>query len=183
MPLLVMCWCLSRLIRHCYLARWTCQLVSENYHLMWRCCLFDKSTCIASCLTCWHGGLCLQLLIPDYVAGFLFGGCICKKHYVIGVVRVCNCLCGVSSASFLCQLWNCYLSFCVCWCLSRLMRQWCDLIWYHFIILLCDINKPFRLWLCIYIHPTPPLQWGRSTCCILANMLDCDIVVGSPVAL
>ena len=34
-------WCLSQLMRHCFQGRWTCPLVSENYHLVWRCCLFD----------------------------------------------------------------------------------------------------------------------------------------------
>ena len=29
MPLLVRCWCLSRLMRHCFLGMWTFQLVSE----------------------------------------------------------------------------------------------------------------------------------------------------------
>ena len=41
--------------------------------------------CIPSCL-CWHGG------------------CICQKRYVIGVDNVRNSLCGLFSASFLCQL-------------------------------------------------------------------------------
>ena len=36
--------------------------------------------------------------------GFDLGGCICQKHYVIGVVGVGNCFCEVPSASFLCQL-------------------------------------------------------------------------------
>ena len=40
-PLLVMCWCLSRLMRHSFLSRWTCLLVSESYRLVWRCYLFD----------------------------------------------------------------------------------------------------------------------------------------------
>ena len=42
MPLLVMCWCLSRLTRHCSFDRWTCLLVSECYRFVWRCRLFDK---------------------------------------------------------------------------------------------------------------------------------------------
>ena len=40
-PLLVACRCLFRLMRHSYLGRWTCQLVSERYRLLWRCRLFD----------------------------------------------------------------------------------------------------------------------------------------------
>ena len=36
--------------------------------------------------------------------GFGLGGCIYQKRYVIGVVGVSNCFCGVLSASFLCQL-------------------------------------------------------------------------------
>ena len=31
-------------------------------------------------------------------------GCIYQYHYVIGVVGIGNCFCGVPSASFLCQL-------------------------------------------------------------------------------
>ena len=34
--------------------------------------------------------------------GFILGGYICLKRYVIGVVHISNYLCGVSSASFLC---------------------------------------------------------------------------------
>ena len=41
MPLLLACWCHSRSMRHCFLGRWTCLLVSVNYHLLWRCHLFD----------------------------------------------------------------------------------------------------------------------------------------------
>ena len=59
---------------------------------------------IYSVLRCWHGGPMQHQLVPDYVASFDLGGCICQKRYVIGVVRVRNCLCGISSASFLCQL-------------------------------------------------------------------------------
>ena len=36
----VACWCPSRLMRLCFLGRWTCPLVSENYLLVWRCHLF-----------------------------------------------------------------------------------------------------------------------------------------------
>ena len=43
MPLPVACWCLSRLMRHCFLGRWTCPPVSESYHLVWRCRLGSKS--------------------------------------------------------------------------------------------------------------------------------------------
>ena len=41
MPLLVTCWRLSRLMRHCFLGRWTCLLVSESNHSEWRCRLLD----------------------------------------------------------------------------------------------------------------------------------------------
>ena len=69
MPLLIVCRCLSRLMRHCSLGRWTCQPVSVRYRLVWRCYLFDWGTYIPSCVH-WHGGRCLQRLVPDYVAGF-----------------------------------------------------------------------------------------------------------------
>ena len=38
---LVRCWCISRLMRHCFLGRWTCPPISENQHLVKRCGLFD----------------------------------------------------------------------------------------------------------------------------------------------
>ena len=99
MLLLVECWCHFWSIRRCFLGRWTCLIVSEDHHLVWRCHVFDQSTCIPSFLRR-HGGLCyLQMLVPDYVAGIRLGRCIFQKHYVIGVVHVHNCLCGVSSAS------------------------------------------------------------------------------------
>ena len=41
MPMLVASWCLSRLMGHCFLGRWTCLLVSESYRLVWRCHFFD----------------------------------------------------------------------------------------------------------------------------------------------
>ena len=41
MPLLVAYWWLSRLMRHCFLGRWTYLLISESYILVWRCRLFD----------------------------------------------------------------------------------------------------------------------------------------------
>ena len=41
MPLLVACRCLSWLMRHCFLSRWTCQLVSKSCRLQWKC-LFVK---------------------------------------------------------------------------------------------------------------------------------------------
>ena len=34
MPLLVACWCLSRLMKHCFLGTWTCLLVSESCHFV-----------------------------------------------------------------------------------------------------------------------------------------------------
>ena len=37
MSLLVTCWCLSRLMRHCFLRRWSFLLVSKNYRFMWKC--------------------------------------------------------------------------------------------------------------------------------------------------
>ena len=37
MPLLVACRCLSGLMRHCFQGRWTFQLVSEIYRLVWKC--------------------------------------------------------------------------------------------------------------------------------------------------
>ena len=43
-------------------------------------------------------------LFQTMLQGFGLGGCICQKRYVIGVVRVCNCLCGVPYVSFLSQL-------------------------------------------------------------------------------
>ena len=39
---------------------------------MWRCRLFDLSTCIPFCVH-WHGGQCSKLLVPDYAAVFQLG--------------------------------------------------------------------------------------------------------------
>ena len=85
---------LSRLMRHCFLGRYN--LFTSFRELPFR-------TCIPFCRH-WNGGLCQQQLVPDHTAGFQLGRCICQKCYVISVVSVHNCLCGVSSASFLCQL-------------------------------------------------------------------------------
>ena len=116
MALLVACWCLSRLVRHCFLDWWTCPLVSENYHLVWRCRLFDLSTCCPSCLR-WHA-LYQQLFVSDYVAGFRLGRGICQKRYVIGVVGVRNCLCELSFTFVLCQLETVVIHF-----ISRRSKQ------------------------------------------------------------
>ena len=62
-PLLVVCRCLSRLIRHCSLGRWTCQLISKRNRLVWRCRLFDWSIYIPSCVR-WQAGRCQMTIIP-----------------------------------------------------------------------------------------------------------------------
>ena len=51
----------------------------------------------------WHGGLCTCWSFQTMQQGFSLGGCICYKRYVISVVCIHYSLCGVSSASFLCQ--------------------------------------------------------------------------------
>ena len=56
-------------MRHCCFGMCTCELVSERYRFVWRCGLFDWSTYIPPCVR-WHGGRCLQWLVPEYVAGF-----------------------------------------------------------------------------------------------------------------
>ena len=82
-------WCLSRLVRYCFLGRWTCRHVSESYRLQWKCCLFDQSTCIPFCLH-WHADLCLQLLVQDYVAGYRRGGG-CKITVFLNAKKIyCN---------------------------------------------------------------------------------------------
>ena len=43
--------------------------------------------------------------------GFGLGGCICQKRYVIGVVGVGYCFCGIPSTSFLCQLETVFFDF------------------------------------------------------------------------
>ena len=104
MPSLAACWCLFRLMRHCYLGWWTCLPVSERFRLVWRCHLFDYSTYIQFCVH-WHGRQCLRRPVPNYVVGFRLGWVyspvsLCHN----GVVGVGNCFCGVPSASFLSQL-------------------------------------------------------------------------------
>ena len=49
-------------MRHCFLGRWICLPVSERFHLVWKCRLFDYSTYIQFCVH-WHGGQCLLQLI------------------------------------------------------------------------------------------------------------------------
>ena len=94
---------LSRLMRLCFLGRWTCQLVSESYYLVWKCHLFDKSSYIPFCVH-WHVGLCLQWLAPVWAGAF-------ARSAVIGLVGISNCFCGVPSASFLCQLETVFFDF------------------------------------------------------------------------
>ena len=103
MPSLAVCQCLFRLMRHCFLGRWICLSVSERFRQVWRCRLFDYSTYILFCVR-WHGGQCLRRLVPNYAVVFRLGWCICQYRYIIGVVGVGNCFCGVSSVSFLSQL-------------------------------------------------------------------------------
>ena len=67
---------------------------------MWRCRLFDYSTYIPLCVH-WHGGQSLRWLVPNYAVWFGLVGCICQYRYVIGVVGIGNCFCGVPSASSL----------------------------------------------------------------------------------
>ena len=52
---LVVCRCLFRLMRRCFLGRWICLLVSERFRLVWKCRLFGYSTYTQSCMH-WHGG-------------------------------------------------------------------------------------------------------------------------------
>ena len=42
MPLLVVCWCHSRLMRHLFLGRWAYPLVSEAHPLVWKCRPFNS---------------------------------------------------------------------------------------------------------------------------------------------
>ena len=72
MPSLAACRCPFRLMRHCFLGKWICLLVSEGFRLVWRCHLFDYSTYILFCVH-WHGGLCLRLLVPNDAVVFWLG--------------------------------------------------------------------------------------------------------------
>ena len=65
MSSLVTYWCHFPWMRCCFWGWWTCLLVLETYHLVWRCFLFDESRCTLCCLHS-HGGLCNLLPIPDY---------------------------------------------------------------------------------------------------------------------
>ena len=53
MPSLAACRCIFRLMRHCYLGKWTWLPVSERFRLVWKCRLFDYSTCTTWTLTKW----------------------------------------------------------------------------------------------------------------------------------
>ena len=99
----IACRCLFRLMKRCFLGRWTCLLVSERFCLVWKCCLFGYSTYIQFCVQ-WHGGQCLRRLVPNYVVVFRLGlvympVTLCHRHS-----RRRNCFCGVPSAFFLFQL-------------------------------------------------------------------------------
>ena len=48
-------------MRRCFLGRWICLPVSERFHLVWKCYLFDYSIYIQFCVH-WHGGQCLRRL-------------------------------------------------------------------------------------------------------------------------
>ena len=69
MPSLAVCWCLFRLMRHCFLGRWIRLPVSERFHLVLKCHLFDYSSYIQFCVH-WHGGQCLRQLVPNYAVVF-----------------------------------------------------------------------------------------------------------------
>ena len=49
--------------------------------------------------------------VPAMARSRLCSGCICQKRYVIGVVGVGNCFCGVPSASFLSQFETDFFDF------------------------------------------------------------------------
>ena len=80
MPLLVACRCRFWLMRHCFLGRWTCQLVYPCTlpELLWKCGLFAWSTYIPFCVH-WHRGKCLRWLIPDYAVVYLPGS-LCHQR-------------------------------------------------------------------------------------------------------
>ncbi len=94
-------WCLSWLMRHCFLGRGTCLLVSENYILCGDVTSLIKAhifrlVCVD--MEAYASGCSFQTMYQ----GFGLRVYICQKRYVIGVVCVSNSMCGVSSASFLC---------------------------------------------------------------------------------
>ena len=74
------------------------------------CRLFNYSTYIPFCVH-WHGGQCLQLLVPKHAIVFRLVWVYLPYRYVIGVVGVGNCFCRVPSASFLCQLEDIFSDF------------------------------------------------------------------------
>ena len=66
------CRCLFLLMRRCFPGRWICLLVSERFRLVWKCRLFGHNTYIQFCVH-WHGGQCLQRLVPNYAVVFRLG--------------------------------------------------------------------------------------------------------------
>ena len=98
MLLLVTCWSLSQLMRHCFLytsfrelpfSVETSPLIKAHvFHLV----CGDMEAYTSNCS--------FQIMLQ----GFGLSGCDCQKRYVIGIVCVRNCLYGVSPAFFLCQL-------------------------------------------------------------------------------
>ena len=71
MPSWAACRCLFQLMRHCFLGRWTCLPVLESFRLVWKCHLFDYSTCIPFCV--WWLVFCLWRLVPNYAVVFRLG--------------------------------------------------------------------------------------------------------------
>ena len=59
-------------MRFCFRGIWTCSLVSDNHHLVWKYHLFNKSTFPPFCLHS-YGGLCHLLTSPDYAAEIQHG--------------------------------------------------------------------------------------------------------------
>ena len=67
MPSLAACRCPFRLMRHCFLGRWTFLLESESYCLMWKCLLFE-------CALTWRS---IPTATRSRVCSFCLSGCIC----------------------------------------------------------------------------------------------------------
>ena len=104
MPSLVVYWCRFTQIRCCFRGMWTFPLVSENHLLVWDVSFMILIKVYVSLFICIHmvanASWCPLLTIQQR---FSLSECICQKRYIISVVHFRNCLCGVSSASCLCQ--------------------------------------------------------------------------------
>ena len=147
---LATCQCPFWLMRRCFLGRWICLLVSEGFRLVWWFRLFDNRKYIPFCVH-WHGGQCLQWLVPNYAVVFRLGWeylYICM--YILGIFNtlqhqshwiLCNKISGQRTAND-CMLSSEFIDS----DLYILMLAWIQQIWITLILqILCVTMTVYKL--------------------------------------